>query len=159
MKSLRLLFVLSPLTAGCAAARPTPPPTPSEALASVPIAAAGTSSVLGRAELKAMTGTTVVEAIRQLRPRFLEGTQPPALNGVRIYPSVYVESRPFAGLETLGAIPIAAIDEVRFLKPFEARTVYGRSCACDGGVIVFRMRLDDGRLTRSSPEAQSRPRE
>ena len=142
MSPFRLLLVLGALAVGCAARRPTPDPTPMDGLAPAASGLARPSSAIGRGELNTMAGHTAVDAIRMLRPQFLSGVQPPALNGAKVYPSVFVENRPFAGLETLSVVSADALEEVRFLKSSEARNVYGPGCSCDGGVIVLRMRRD-----------------
>jgi hypothetical protein len=136
----RLLTALLPLAAGCAVSQPTPRPTPGESPSRAGTGLARPSSLIGPVELRMMTGGTAVEAIRHLRPQFLEGVQPPSLNGRKAYPSVYVENRPLAGLESLSAVPVDALEDVRFLNPSEARNVYGPRCSCDGGVILLRMR-------------------
>jgi hypothetical protein len=141
MNSPHFAYFLLSLTVGCAIQRPTPLSTPGEedvAEASL----SRRSSVIGRAELRTLNGQTAVEAIRHLRPQFLTATQPAPLRGERVHPSVYIENRPFAGLESLSGVPVDALDEVRFLRPSEAKTVYGPGCACDAGVIVLRMRRD-----------------
>jgi hypothetical protein len=143
MNSPLLAYVLLSLTVGCAVQRLTPLSTrvkgrrPDQPLTSIE-----RDRTRG---LRTANGHTAVEAI-QLRPQFLARTQPPLLKGQRVYPSVYIENRPFAGLETLSGVPVDALDEVRFLKPSEAKNVYGPGCACAGGVIVLRMRRDPGGL-------------
>jgi hypothetical protein len=141
MNSPHLAYVLLLLTVGCAIQRLTPLSTPGEA-GVAQASLSGPSSVIARAELGTVRGQTAVQAIKHLRPQFLAGTQPAPLRGERVYPSVYIENRPFAGLETLSGVPVDALDEVRFLKPSEARNVYGPGCACAAGVIVLRMRRD-----------------
>jgi hypothetical protein len=135
------MSLLLSLTAGCATQRPTPVLTPNDGLARA--GSSRPSSVIPRSELSTVNGVTARDAVRQLRPQFLEASQPATLKGQRVYPSVYVENRPFAGIESLDAIPLAALEEVRFLKPSEAKSVYGPGCACDAGVIVLRMRRDN----------------
>jgi hypothetical protein len=114
--------------------------------------------VIARSELSTVNGTTAGVAVRQLRPQFLEAPQQqPTLRRQRIYPSVFVENRPFAGIESLDGIPLAAIDEVRFLKPSEARSVYGIGCACAAGVIVPVFRRDEPSFSaRARGEAANR---
>jgi hypothetical protein len=137
--------------AGCATHRPTTVPIPNDGLAHAVFS--GPSNVIARSELSTVLGVTAGEAVRRLRPQFLEGSQPPTLKGHRVFPLLYIENRPFAGIESLDAIPLAALDEVRFLKPAEAKSVYGRGCACDGGVIVLRMRRDNA-LRASAPRVR-----
>src|SRR5262245_35551361 len=60
------------------------------------VGAARSSSVIARSELTTVQGTTAGDAVRQLRPRFLEASQQQlALRGQRVYPSVLVGDRPF----------------------------------------------------------------
>ena len=139
--SMRLLLSL---TVGCTLQQPPGPPVPMSAERVANIGAARRSSVIARSELGTVKGGTAGDAVRQLRPQFLEPSlQQATLTGQRSYPLVSLENRPLAGIESLDAIPLAAIDEVRFLRPSEARGVYGIGCACAAGVIVLRIRRDE----------------
>ncbi len=147
MNSPLLAYVFVSLAAGCAMQRPTPLSTPGEEGVDQ-ASLSRRSSVIARAELRTVNGQTAAEAIRHLGPQLLAATQPAPLRGERVHPSVYIENRPFAGLETLSGIPVDALDAVRFLKPSEAMIVYGPGCACAAGVIVLRMRRDPAGLSR-----------
>jgi hypothetical protein len=144
MTACRSVCLLLSLSVGCALQPPSLPSTPTDLAG---IGPARPSSVIARSELSTVKGTTIGDAVRRLRPQFLEASlQQLALRGQRIYPAVFVGNRPFAGIESLDAIPLAAIDEVRFLTPSEARSVYGIGCACAAGVIVLHVRSGEAPL-------------
>jgi len=87
-------------------------------------------------ELRALDANTVAEAIRQLRPEFLQ-TAPSQQVGVRAAsPAVYVDNRLAGGLDVLAAIPLAFVSEIRRFSPLSAKTTFGSYCECQGGVIV-----------------------
>jgi hypothetical protein len=87
-------------------------------------------------ELRAIDANTAAEAIRRLRPEFLQAA-PSQQIGVRATsPAVYVDNRLAGGLETLAGIPLGLVSEIRRFSPLTAKTTFGSYCECQGGVIV-----------------------
>jgi hypothetical protein len=50
--------------------------------------------------------------------------------------SVYVNDAYVGGLDALRLIPIDAVTDARYLTPTAARSWFGMSCRCTGGVIL-----------------------
>ena len=111
------------------------------ACASAP--AAGTSSnasardVITRTELSdpGFTGLTVVEAIRRLRPRFLNQRQ----NG--LHPDedgaqVSINGGPPGALSDLARIEVADVDEIRYLNAADANLRFGLASAMRPVLLV-----------------------
>lgn len=97
----------------------------------------GNSDVLSREEILASTASTAYELIAQLRPQFLRSRGALSMQDPRpVYPIVYVNEMRHGGLETLRAILVREISEVRFISAADATTRWGTGHA--GGVIQVR---------------------
>jgi hypothetical protein len=94
-------------------------------------AATGTTSrrepnVISRAELEATQGVTNVwEAVVRLRPSFLRDQERRSIRSADPRPTVRVDNADFGSLEALKQIPIADVQEIRYLAPSEATATFG----------------------------------
>lgn len=90
-------------------------------------------------DLPRVQGPTALDAIRELRPEFLHitgrrmgaGFAPPT-------PSVYENGKYAGGIDVLNIIPIRVVLEIRRVEAVEAKSLFGASCQCDGGIILVR---------------------
>jgi hypothetical protein len=93
-------------------------------------------------DLAKVRGTTVADAVRQLRPEFLRaGGRRMSHPASPATPSVYVNGRYAGGGDVLGLIPLSVLIEIRYLDAVAAKGVFGSYCPCDGGAILVRTRL------------------
>lgn len=90
-------------------------------------------------DLSKVQGETALDAIRQLRPEFLHLTSR-RVNGAAAppAPSVYENDKYAGGVDVLNLIPIRVVVEIRRVEPVEAKSLFGASCQCDGGIILVR---------------------
>lgn len=137
--TVALLGVACALAVACASARPAlrrdlnvPSSEPARAVRSA-------ATVLGDAELASVTAQTAFDAIRQLRPEFLQAS-PVASGLANQAPSVYIGDSYLGGVSSLNEIPLSEIAEIRYLRPFDAVERLGAGCRCSGGVILIRWR-------------------
>jgi hypothetical protein len=95
---------------------------------------------LRSAQLDSVDGTSLSDAVRRLRPEWLEPHQAidrgvPGSQHEWLWPAVYIGQRFAGGLEELKTIPLGSVTEVRFLGPTAGSALLGVSCPCAGGVI------------------------
>jgi hypothetical protein len=101
--------------------------------------------VLTAAEIQGAPVSTTVDAVRLLRPEFLVPADRPSIaSGVLPLPAVYIDDAHVGGPEELRTIPLAIVDQIRFLRPARARDRWGAYCPCAGGVIQVRTRRERG---------------
>lgn len=75
---------------------------------------------------------TAWEAVEQLRPNWLRSRTSTITSG-RIYAVVFVDGARYGGLDTLRSLPVANVEEMRYLSAQDAMTRYGSGYL--GGVI------------------------
>ena len=127
--------VLAFVTACAGAAAGSKPGSPPNALETT--ATARRSDRIGVADLRAFRGTTAADAVRELRPAFLQ------VHGQQAAPAraaVYVDGRYTGEPDVLALISVAEVSEIRYLGAMTAKNLFGSSCRCDGGVIFVRTR-------------------
>jgi hypothetical protein len=83
------------------------------------------------------------EAVRRLRPEWLRASPSARQSAEPGAASVYTRDSYVGGLEALRLIPIAAVEEMRYLTPTAARSWFGMFCRCAGGVIVVTTRVEE----------------
>lgn len=96
-------------------------------------------NALTQAEMLETTATTIMEAVRQLKPMWLvpRGTAPSGQQQIR--PVIYIDGVRAGELELLDQIRIEEVERLRYLSGRDATTRWGTGVA--GGVIeVFRIR-------------------
>jgi hypothetical protein len=137
------LALIATLTTACASTSSHYDPNASQQRTGLepPRRERGSDQILA-SELATFRGTTLAEAIRQLRPEFLRTSPTRTITGKPALPTVYLDGRPAGGLDVLGTIPLAPVVEIRFVTAMAAKSVYGSYCACDGGVILVRTRAE-----------------
>jgi hypothetical protein len=86
--------------------------------------------VLTAAEIQSSGRTRLIDAIQELRPRYLSTRRSQA----RAAPIVYLNNLRLGSPEQLSALPTDGISEVRWLSAIEATTRYGTGHS--GGVIL-----------------------
>lgn len=91
-------------------------------------------------ELPQVRGSSAADAIRQLRPNFLQASlRGPARLSAQP-PAVYVNGQHVGGIEALEIIGLQTVEEIRHLDPTAAKSMFGSYCPCDGGIILVQMR-------------------
>ena len=94
----------------------------------------GDPDAITSAELSHSKATSVYEAIRQLRPRFLRTRGPSSLlNPSAMGPAAIVDQSVLGGIETLADIPLGDVVTVHYLGAWDATTRHGPGYA--NGVI------------------------
>ena len=93
-------------------------------------------------ELRTVGGSTVLDAVRRLRPEFLRTAPPRTMHSEPAPPSVFLNGRHVGGLEFLGTLGLTPVVEIRHLSAMDAKNEFGSYCKCDGGVIHIRTRVD-----------------
>jgi len=122
----RLPFIAVVLLAGCAPARNAIPGDYN-------------ASIISEAELRNSSTQTAYEAIRKLRPSFLNyQAQTSVGNPTPGVPVVFVNERFADDLNLLHQLLISQIENIRFFKPTEAMIKYGTDRT--GGVIAVTLR-------------------
>lgn len=98
------------------------------------------SEVLSRDELRNGSASSFAATLRQLRPEYFRTTMVPQVNGgsAASGPAVYLNGVYAGGTAALETIPLDAVDEVRYIRPAQAREWWGAHCPCEGGVIYVR---------------------
>jgi hypothetical protein len=92
-------------------------------------------NVITREELAATQARTVYDAIRQLRPSFLQPHRTSATSGSAILPAVYIDGTPLGeGLGVLRQMRPDDVLEIRFLSAADATQRFGTGNA--GGAIL-----------------------
>ena len=125
---------------GCAAssARPAVPvPVQQDAFEPTPFGVS--SDILTATEVAQGNVVTTGDAVRKLRPQFLRSSSALGKSGFEtMWPSVFLNGRYAGGLDQLETIPLDAVEEIRFIRSFQARFAWGPTCRCAGGVIHIR---------------------
>ncbi|HEX4681381.1 MAG TPA: hypothetical protein VH277_01660 [Gemmatimonadaceae bacterium] len=95
--------------------------------------------VLTDSELASVEALTVLDAIRQLRPRFLSGSWRVPSSG---FPeiAVYLNDIYNGDVSELSTIPVGEVRRVTFMHPVEARSHYGVMCRCANGAVLVSTR-------------------
>jgi hypothetical protein len=140
-RNVALLFTVAVLggAQACATASQPAELTLSAPLQGEPSHRTGVPGRIVAADLPRVQGATALDAIRELRPEFLHLTgrrtgtasAPPA-------PSVYENGKYAGGIDVLNIIPIRVVLEIRRVEAVEAKSLFGSSCQCDGGIILIR---------------------
>lgn len=92
-------------------------------------------NVITREELAATQAQTVYDAIRQLRPSFLQPHRATATSGDAIAPRVYIDDTPLGeGLGVLRQMRPDDVLEIRYLSAADATQRFGTGNA--GGAIL-----------------------
>jgi len=82
---------------------------------------------------------TTAEGVRRLRPEFVRPTFAPGYpGGPPATPSVYIDGVYTGSVDVLDRILLDEVNDIRFIRPNEARGWWGWSCPCAGGVIHVR---------------------
>jgi len=101
------------------------------------------SDVLTANELQEANVKSTADGVRHTRPDFLRSTLLVAQGSVvRVVPSVVLNGGFIGGPEALETIPLAAVGEIRYIRPAQAHDFWGASCQCAGGVILVRTKRD-----------------
>ena len=101
------------------------------------------SDVLTANELQQANVKSASEAVRHTRPEFLRSTMIVSQGSVvSVGPSVVLNGGFVGGPEALETIALGAVDEIRYIRPAQARTFWGASCQCAGGVILVRTKRE-----------------
>lgn len=102
--------------------------------ASQPRATTGIRNLVTSAELSRAGDVNLLDALRQVRPTFLEGrNNKPGVQGVAAV-QVYVDGLRMEGLDYLRQIMARNVKEVRFLEPQQANARFGGNN--NGGALV-----------------------
>jgi hypothetical protein len=100
---------------------------------------AGTGkSTLSTADLAKTSATNLLDALRQLRPEYLRTTSRAVSRITMNELSVYENDRYAGTTSTLSLIPLTVVLDLRRIEAVEAKSLFGSSCPCDGGVILVR---------------------
>lgn len=100
-------------------------------------------SLLTREELErhgVMESEPLAEILSRHRPEFLRPRNPSMRATEGQAPVVYVGRSRAGDLDVLRSIPMAMVEEVRFLSPSEARSRFGDLHSHAGGAIVITLR-------------------
>jgi len=99
------------------------------------------SDVLTASELLAPGVMTVGDGVRRLRPEFVRPAIVPGNpTGATVSPSVYINGGYVGGLDVLDRILLEEVEDIRFIRAWQARGWWGPSCPCAAGVIHVRTR-------------------
>ena len=132
---LLAVFLLLP---GCRTAIPSASASPI-ALTTAPEPTPKTSAdVLGLVELQSARVTNAFEAVMRLRPEFIQRRPDPRNSSGEAAPEVYLDGVRQGSPDMLRSIPVAPIQEIRYLSPTAAAALFGPYYA--GGVISVRTR-------------------
>jgi hypothetical protein len=94
-----------------------------------------TSRVLTREEIGEAPVANVYEAVSRFRPRFLQAHATGSAH--QAYPIVFVDGIRRGTFDVLRSIPVASLEEVRYLTPADATTRYGLDI--EGGVLDVKL--------------------
>ena len=98
--------------------------------------ATGNAEVLRADEIARSGATDAFQAIRMLRPSFLQSRgRTSILRSEEAEPSVYVDDRPFGSVSTLRDIPATQVVEIRYFGPAEAQMRWGAGNSA-GAILV-----------------------
>jgi hypothetical protein len=91
---------------------------------------------LGRADLASVQGSTVAEAVLQLRPEWLRPNPSPGVPQEDQRASVYIDGTRAGGTDELRLVPLAPTIDLQFFSPSAAWDRFGPLCRCPSGVIL-----------------------
>src|ERR1041384_7403279 len=95
--------------------------------------------ILTDSELASVEAFTALDAVRQLRPRFLIGsTRVPTMGFPEI--AVYVNDVYNGDISMLSTIPVGEVRRIAFMHPVEARSHCGLMCRCTNGAVLVSTR-------------------
>lgn len=99
--------------------------------------APGGSEVLRADEIRRSGAADVLQAIRILRPAFLQTRgRTSILRSEETEPAVYLDERPFGGVRLLADIPANTVLEVRHFNAAQAQMKYGAGHS-QGAILVI----------------------
>ena len=99
----------------------------------------GSRTSLTAEDLRTETAQTLEDAIRQLRPQWLQTRGVTSMNNQGDI-VVYQDGNRMGGREVLRGIPVTVVESVRFLSAGEATTRYGTGHAHGAIVVTTRRR-------------------
>jgi hypothetical protein len=91
------------------------------------------SELITREELASMTQLSAFEAIRLLRPRWLQRRGNVTIGGAPLLPVVMVDRARFGVLDDLKDLSVRDVESIRFIPGRDATTIYGTGYG--GGII------------------------
>ena len=98
--------------------------------------AAGTMEVLRADEIARSGATDAYQAIRTLRPAFLQTRgRTSMVRAENAEPAIYVDDRPFGSVATLRDIPAREIVDIRYFGPAQAQMRWGAGNSA-GAILV-----------------------
>lgn len=84
------------------------------------------SSVITQEEIAGSLASNAYDAVMMLRSNFLMSRGATGLrNGAARLPTVFVDGIEHGPVSSLRVIPVAAVEEIRLLRSWEATTLYG----------------------------------
>ena len=84
------------------------------------------TNVITEEELAAFPGTSAYDAVSRLRAQWLRGRSGTFRSETgRNYPQVFVDGRPWGGIESLQQIDISQIGQIHFISAADATTRFG----------------------------------
>lgn len=97
------------------------------------------SDVLTASELVSPGVMTVGDGVRRLRPEFVRPAIIPGNPaGATTLPAVYINGVYTGSLDVLDRILLEEVEDIRFIRAWQARGWWGPSCPCAAGVIHVR---------------------
>jgi hypothetical protein len=96
------------------------------------------SDVISREELEELSSFSAFDAIRLLRPRWLQTRGNANMEGSPLLPTVMVDGAGSGTLEDLHDISVQNVESIRFITGRDATTMYGTGYG--GGVIAVTTR-------------------
>jgi hypothetical protein len=98
--------------------------------------ASGTTEILRADEIRKSGATDAYQAIRTLRPAFLQTRgRTSMVRTENAEPAVYVDDRPFGSIATLRDIPAREIVDIRYFGPAQAQMRWGAGNSA-GAILV-----------------------
>jgi len=134
-----LATLWSPMVAGCGstlASREAPAPAfAAMRMDAEPSRAVSRDLTLTTLELALVEGASTLDAVRRLRPEFLQGSDRQPRSGSPEI-ALYVNDMYEGDVALLNTIPLSQVRTISFMHPTEARSHYGATCRCASGVIL-----------------------
>lgn len=90
-------------------------------------------NIITRAELEPLASFSAFDAVRRLRPRWLQSRGSSRVTGEALLPGLIVDRSPRGGIERLRDISAENVESIRFVPARDATTLYGTGYA--GGLI------------------------
>lgn len=115
MRALSVLMVLAlPLLAGCVSGSRTSGPSGAQRY------------LISLEEIQGQPSMSAFEIVSRFRPNWVRGHSVSVRSDTgRNYPAVFVDGRPFGGIESLNQFGTEAIQELRFISASDATTRFG----------------------------------